>query len=291
MTNSDITGNERSWYLRWWGLSIVFSGVLTFSLLAGFIPILYYGDNNNAGTFGDSFGFVNSLLSAFAFAGVILTLVMQSRELEMQREELVESRKQYEKMAVAQEESEKRLFLTAYLNSLDTLRELTTERNRQQPPTYATASRELECLLVHEDLFHRLIQIVGHIAPDIESTYSLQQRDTGAIVSTRFREVVEEVRQLERRCAGRKTVASLDESRERLEHIRTLLLGSQNHVNAFVHKSVLHAASELEKRVEFINDLLKDDAKRLEYEAASESDEHLKGLKMVTNCIADQLKS
>ena len=42
--------------------------------------------------FGDSFNYVNALLSALAFAGVILTIVLQTRELQLQREELKDTR-------------------------------------------------------------------------------------------------------------------------------------------------------------------------------------------------------
>jgi predicted DNA-binding protein YlxM (UPF0122 family) len=42
--------------------------------------------------FGDSFNYVNALFSALALAGVILTIVLQTRELRLQREELQETR-------------------------------------------------------------------------------------------------------------------------------------------------------------------------------------------------------
>ena len=44
------------------------------------------------GTFGDMFGAVNSFFSALAFAGVIITILLQTSELKLQREELVETR-------------------------------------------------------------------------------------------------------------------------------------------------------------------------------------------------------
>lgn len=44
--------------------------------------------NATAGVFGDSFGAVNALISALAFAGVIVTFRLQRKELDLQRHEL-----------------------------------------------------------------------------------------------------------------------------------------------------------------------------------------------------------
>lgn len=45
--------------------------------------------------FGDSFGAVNALISAFAFAGMIVTFWLQRTELKMQREELAAQRAEF----------------------------------------------------------------------------------------------------------------------------------------------------------------------------------------------------
>lgn len=45
--------------------------------------------------FGDSFGAVNALISAFAFAGMIVTFCLQRTELKMQREELAAQRTEF----------------------------------------------------------------------------------------------------------------------------------------------------------------------------------------------------
>lgn len=44
--------------------------------------------DNNKALFGDSFGAVNALISAFAFAGMIVAFIMQRYELKLQRKEL-----------------------------------------------------------------------------------------------------------------------------------------------------------------------------------------------------------
>lgn len=48
------------------------------------------------GQFGDSFGAVNALISALAFAGVIVTFWLQRRELDLQYEELKSQRMEFE---------------------------------------------------------------------------------------------------------------------------------------------------------------------------------------------------
>lgn len=55
------------------------------------------GENDsNKALFGDSFGAVNALISAFAFAGVIISFIQQKKELELQREELKAQRNEFE---------------------------------------------------------------------------------------------------------------------------------------------------------------------------------------------------
>lgn len=51
--------------------------------------------NNSAGVFGDSFGAVNALISALAFAGVIVTFYLQRKELDLQRQELKAQREEF----------------------------------------------------------------------------------------------------------------------------------------------------------------------------------------------------
>jgi len=48
-------------------------------------------DKDERGTFGDMFGAVNALFSGLAFAGLIVTLIMQHEELGLQREELAQT--------------------------------------------------------------------------------------------------------------------------------------------------------------------------------------------------------
>lgn len=54
------------------------------------------GEKERRGTFGDMFGAVNALFSALAFAGLIITLIMQHDELRLQRDEPVKTNKTLE---------------------------------------------------------------------------------------------------------------------------------------------------------------------------------------------------
>lgn len=78
---------------KWWGISLAIC--ISVWLVGICLTTLYarhcfaVGDADNApALFGDSFGGVNALISAFAFAGMIVSFVLQREELKLQREEL-----------------------------------------------------------------------------------------------------------------------------------------------------------------------------------------------------------
>lgn len=78
------------------------------------------------GNFGDSFGSINALFSGFAFAGIIYTILLQKKELTLQRQELADTRIELRRSADAQERSERAfqkqiemMNLSARLNALN----------------------------------------------------------------------------------------------------------------------------------------------------------------------------
>lgn len=78
------------------------------------------------GTFGDKFGAVNSLFAGLAFAGIIFTILLQRKELQLQRDELSSTREVFEKQneMLSQEKFENTYFQMLSLfhsiaNSLD----------------------------------------------------------------------------------------------------------------------------------------------------------------------------
>lgn len=96
-SKSDKNNNQESWIV--WGISIVVCFVVW---LVGAWATRWYAThytlpvvNNAAGLFGDSFGAVNALISAFAFAGVFVTFWLQRKELDLQRQELKAQRDEF----------------------------------------------------------------------------------------------------------------------------------------------------------------------------------------------------
>lgn len=57
------------------------------------LPRLLFSKQEDAGTFGDSFGMVNALFSGLAFLGVIVAIWLQNRELQHQLHEFAEQTK------------------------------------------------------------------------------------------------------------------------------------------------------------------------------------------------------
>lgn len=281
---------EKPWYLQQWGVFLIFGVVLASAMLLGYVPAAMYGTPPDAATFGDSFGFVNALLSAFAFAAVILTLVMQSRELEMQREELRQSREQYEKMVSAQQESENRLFLTAYLNALDSLRELTQERRTAERGNYGTGTLELESILIQNELFVRLRRLVANVGPEIESIYARDSpRDDDLRVASTFANVLELVQRISVRCHGRNTVASLDETVQHLHNIHSLLSDVEDDVNGRTQEGLRHAMKALTVNIEQLRTIIDTKEEREEFERGKKNVwDHIGSLKLVTNCIVER---
>ncbi len=55
----------------------------------------FYGSLSNAGTVGDSFGMLNTIFSGLTFAGLLITIVMQQKELKNQRKELKSQRQEF----------------------------------------------------------------------------------------------------------------------------------------------------------------------------------------------------
>lgn len=68
-------------YARWAVTVVLILWALSFILF-------FFKDSEKRGHFGDMFGAVNALFSGLAFAGLIITLILQKNELSLQREEL-----------------------------------------------------------------------------------------------------------------------------------------------------------------------------------------------------------
>ncbi|GJM17207.1 MAG: hypothetical protein DHS20C13_25340 [Thermodesulfobacteriota bacterium] len=118
--------------LLWLIITIIILWFTSYVLLTCFI--VSWSDR---GTFGDSFGAINSLFSGLALAGIIYTIFLQRKELKLQRLELLETRKELSRTAEAQEKSEialgnqaKSLKLTTQLSALNSLVNAYSEKEK-----------------------------------------------------------------------------------------------------------------------------------------------------------------
>lgn len=87
-------------------------------ILSTVIIKVVFGNWNNSGTFGDTFGAINSLFSGLALAGIIYTIYLQKTELSLQREELKYTREELKRTADAQESSSKLLTEQIRINNI-----------------------------------------------------------------------------------------------------------------------------------------------------------------------------
>ena len=83
--------------VHWWPFWLI----LLFVVSSWFIFVMewfpWWTEENARGTFGDSFGVVNALFSGLAFAGVICAILLQKKELELQRAEIREQKETLQK--------------------------------------------------------------------------------------------------------------------------------------------------------------------------------------------------
>jgi len=78
---------------------IIITAIIAAILIIGLWLYAYFSLKDypcdERGTFGDMFGGVNALFSGFALTGIILTILLQRKELRLQREELADTRKEF----------------------------------------------------------------------------------------------------------------------------------------------------------------------------------------------------
>jgi hypothetical protein len=84
-----------------WGLLALLIGSALGVWLGYWALVMWRVDPNDRSVFGDMFGGASALFSAFAFGGLIFTIVLQRDELQLQREELALTR---EELALTREE-------------------------------------------------------------------------------------------------------------------------------------------------------------------------------------------
>ncbi|MBO6794732.1 MAG: hypothetical protein JJ895_12545 [Balneolaceae bacterium] len=107
-----------------WGWLIV---VLIMVLLLWSANYFILNDNSQKGVYGDMFGAVNALFSGFAFVGVIYAILLQRKELELQRIELAQTREELEGQKLEMRLQNKTLRKQAFENTFFQLLTLHTD--------------------------------------------------------------------------------------------------------------------------------------------------------------------
>ena len=125
---------EKKGWSVWMVLAIALLACVGVSIVGIWLSYLFadsqmVGDETNQlpnarGLFGDSWGGVNAIISAFAFAGVIVTLFLQNRDVNLQRKEMARQREEFEK---ENETFKYQRFENLFYNMLNLQQELTRD--------------------------------------------------------------------------------------------------------------------------------------------------------------------
>lgn len=118
------------------------------------------------GLFGDSFGAVNALVSALAFAGMIVAFVLQRYELRLQRKELRDSRDEMRRQTIQFKTQNDNLELQRFENTFFHMLEL-HKQNLQEIDVQGIKSREAIVKLL--DQLKQIFSAVERATTDIRN--------------------------------------------------------------------------------------------------------------------------
>jgi hypothetical protein len=167
----------------------------------------YWYDASDMGTrgqFGDLFGGVNALFTGLAFAALIYTLILQRKELDMQREELRRSVEAQQGSQEALTKQVEQLERSSGLSAMSTLvaaygRELNVIEERDRP-----IQKELAA--------HReKLKYLREIQPKLQSDWQRYKDDKAAVpvaLRERIREVTRDIPIYESRIAELESVGT-----------------------------------------------------------------------------------
>jgi hypothetical protein len=96
------------------------------------VSLLALKDDEHRGTFGDMFGAVNALFSGLAMAGIIFTILLQKKELGLQRVELRETRNEFK---LQNQTLKQQRFESTFFNSLTLLNNIIENMNFSYGPS------------------------------------------------------------------------------------------------------------------------------------------------------------
>jgi hypothetical protein len=136
------------------GLLIVSSIIVIVASYAAFLLYQVWpistGNIDKIGAFGDSFGVLTALFSGLAFAGIILTILLQREELRLQRNELKLTRQE---LSTQNETSKLQSFENTFFQMLrvhnDLLASMDIIRDLKNPDSLVTSGRD--CFIIFCD--------------------------------------------------------------------------------------------------------------------------------------------
>lgn len=105
-------------------LILLLIGVCTIQIVFGLVTYVIFQNWEKSGAFGDTFGAMNSLFSSLAFGALVYTIILQSRELKLQREELILNREQLSESARSQKDQAKYMLLAARISAAVSTQEI-----------------------------------------------------------------------------------------------------------------------------------------------------------------------
>jgi len=107
-------------------------------------PVIFdfFGTPNSSAEFGDSFGAVNSLFSALGLAGIVLSIILQQRDLSLTRKEVKASVKAQESSAKALKKQAELHILTTKIQALSVLIESSNQQISQNDRWNAETSEK-----------------------------------------------------------------------------------------------------------------------------------------------------
>lgn len=155
---------DRQFYAIAIFLPLVIEFVLFGTLGIGWV--LYYRDYKSTAEWGDSFGFVNALFSGLAFAGVIVAIVIQARELRQAFEEAQTSRVAYQTTAQLQH-------CSSLIDGIATLSKLQEKLSEESPECWELLQTPLALHQVKVDFEHRVllekqIEVLAQFDPTVD---------------------------------------------------------------------------------------------------------------------------
>lgn len=121
---------------HWWATTFFADGVVAQTGESSDAASEISNAATNQGLFGDSFGAVNALVSAFAFAGMIVAFILQRYELRLQRKELRDNRTEMERQTAQFKDQNQNLliqrFESTFFHMLELQQQIVNELSTNQ---------------------------------------------------------------------------------------------------------------------------------------------------------------